>query len=337
MRATIKDVAKLAEVSVATASMALNNREGVNKLTREKVLKAACELNYMPNYSARSLVTQDSSCIGLMIPEIQNPFYSAIVDIMTRIAEERGFNLLLGITNNSSRQEAEYTRMFVARRVRGVIMIPTLSRNQDTRHLNILRAADIPIVFCTERYRDCDEALVMCDFEAGEYAVTKYLIDRGLRDFWFVSVNMDAHFTRLRYRGYARALQEAGIAVKSKRELLVEGPHYHYAYEATDRILEDLPEAVICINDIMTMAIIKRMAEKGLRVPKDVSVAGFDDIMFSELLSPPLTTVRQPLQEICEKTMRIMESKMTSADHTQVERNQTHLIQPELIVRGTTI
>lgn len=195
MRATIRDVAKLAGVSVATTSMALNNREGVNKLTREKVLKAARELNYMPNYSARSLVTQDSSCIGLLIPEIQNPFYSAIVDIMTRIAEERGFNLLLGITNNSSRQEAEYTRMFISRRVRGVIVIPTLSRDPDVRHLEILRAADIPIVFCTERYAGCDETLVMCDFEAGEYAATKYLIELGLKDFWFVSVDMDAHLS----------------------------------------------------------------------------------------------------------------------------------------------
>lgn len=338
MRATIRDVAKLAGVSVATTSMALNNREGVNKLTREKVLKAARELNYMPNYSARSLVTQDSSCIGLLIPEIQNPFYSAIVDIMTRIAEERGFNLLLGITNNSSRQEAEYTRMFISRRVRGVIVIPTLSRDPDIRHLDILRAADIPIVFCTERYAGCDEALVMCDFEAGEYAATKHLIERGLKDFWFVSVDMDAHFTRLRYEGYRRAMREAGLECRSERELMVEGPHYHYAYEATDRIIDDLPEAVICINDIMTMAIVKRMVERGLRVPRDVSVVGFDDIMFSELVSPPLTTVRQPLQEICEKTMRILESKLTTmGDHMQVEKGRVHLIQPELIVRDSAI
>ena len=338
MKTTIKDVAKAAGVSVAAVSMALNGRNGVSEKTRVRVMEVARQLNYIPNYSARSLVMQESNCIGLMIPEIQNPFYSEIVDIMTGIAEEKGYTLLLGITNNSSRQEEEYTRMFLSRGVVGVIVVPVLSRYPEAGHLNLLRAQDIPIVFCTEIYKGCSEPVVMCDFASGEYDATRYLIQKGLRDFWYVSANMDTNFTRRRYEGYVRALREAGIAVRPERELLTDTPGYREAYQVTERILKDLPEAVICINDIMTMAILKRLGEHGLRVPQDISVVGFDDIRFSELVSPPLTTVRQPVPEICRRTMELMEVFLRgSARQRAAEKEKVYLIRPELVIRGTTI
>jgi DNA-binding LacI/PurR family transcriptional regulator len=338
MKLTIKDVAREAKVSVATASMALNNREGVSEKTRAKVLDIAREMNYVPDHSARSLVMQSSNVIGLMIPEIQNPFYSAIVDILTRIAEDKGYTLLLGISNSSSRQEAEYVRMFLSRRVCGVIVVPMLANHPDISHLEMLRSAEVPLVFCTENYAHCDEPLVMCDFASGQYAITKYLLDKGLTDFWFVSTDMDVQFARFRYEGYCRALREAGLEVNQERVMLLQSPQYRQAYEATDRIIDDLPQAVLCINDIMSMAIMKRMMERGLNIPQDVSLAGFDDVMFSELVSPPLTTVRQPLQTICEKTMEILEEKLRAgADQAAVERGRTYLIQPELVIRGTTI
>ena len=105
MKVTIKDVAREAEVSVATASMAINNKRGVNAETRNKVLKIAQKLAYVPNYSARSLVTKDSRSIGLLVPEIINPYYSSIVDIMAKLAEQKGYTLLLGISNSKSRTE----------------------------------------------------------------------------------------------------------------------------------------------------------------------------------------------------------------------------------------
>jgi DNA-binding LacI/PurR family transcriptional regulator len=338
MKLTLKEGARAARVSVATASMAINNREGVSEKTRAKVLGVARELNYVPDHSARALVMQRSSVVGLMIPEIQNPFYSAIVDILTRIAEERGFTLLLGISNSNSRQEAEYVRMFLSRRVCGVIVVPMLANHPDISHLDMLRAADVPVVFCTENYALCEEPLVMCDFASGEYQMTRYLLDKGLTDFWFVSTDMDVQFARLRYDGFCRALREAGLAVNPERVMLLKSPRYRHAYDATDRIVDDLPQAVLCINDIMTMAIMKRMNERGLRIPRDVSVAGFDDVMFSELVSPPLTTVRQPLAAICEKTMEILEAKLAAgADQASVERGRTYLIQPELVIRETTL
>ncbi len=338
MRVTIRDVAKASDVSVATASMALNNRSGVREATRERVRRTAREMNYIPNHSARSLVMQDSNSLGLIIPEIKNPFFSAIVDILTRIAEEKGFTLILGITNSNAAQEAEYVRMFLSRRVRGVIVVPMLVNRPDIRHLELLRAMDVPVVFCTEIYNGCEEPLAVCDFELGQYEATKYLLDRGLRRFWFISTDLDVQFARLRYEGYCRALREAGVEVDKQRVLLVKGPHFKLVYDKSDRIVEDLSEGILCINDIMALAVMKRMAERGVRIPEDVSVVGFDNIMFSDLVSPPLTTVHHPLEEICQKTMEILERKIAAGDkQAEVDVGQTYRLRARLIVRGTTI
>lgn len=338
MKITIKDVAEKAGVSIATASMVLNHRKGASLATREKVLKTAKALNYIPNDSARTLVNQNSRYIGILIPEIQNPFYSAIVDIMTGIVEKKGFTILLGISNNSSRQEAEYVRMFVSRSVRGVIAIPVLRDNPDTAHFVMLRSANIPFVFCTDIYENCPEPVVMCDFEKGEYEATRYLIEKGFRDFWFVTTMIDACFSRERYKGYLRALTEAQLPARKERELVIKTPRYDETYEAAVRIIEDLPEAIICINDIMSIAIMKQLSNHGIRIPEDVSLVGFDDIMISTLVTPRLTTVRQPITEICEKTVELLERKLEDpAGQSEIERGSVFRIPPELVIRETTL
>ncbi len=338
MKITIRDVAKAAGVSVATTSMALNDKKGVNAGTRDKVLRVARELSYVPDYSARSLVMRESNCIGLTIPEIQNPFYSAIVDIMTRKAEQKGYTLLLGISNNQPRQEESYIRLFLSRRVNGIIVVPMLVDQPDTSHWERVREADVPMVFCTESYAGFDEPLVMCDFEKGQYDMTRYLIGKGLRDFCFVSTSMETQFALLRQAGFERALREAGIAGDPAKIFLPKYPRYRVAYELTDSIIEKKPEAVLCINDIMTIAILKRMMERGIRVPEDISVAGFDDTMFSELVMKPLTTVRQPLEEICEKTFGILEKKISAGNQQRlVGQGARCLIEPELVIRSTTV
>ena len=338
MKVTIKDVAKAANVSVATASMALNNKKGVNEMTKQKVIDVAKELYYIPDHSARSLVTKDSNCIGLIIPEIQNPFYSTIVDIITRIAEENGYMLLLGISNSKSQHEEEYIKLFLSRRVLGIIIVPMLCESPNIDHLNIIRSANIPLVFCTESYGKCDEPTVMCDFEYGEYEMTKYLVKRGLRDFCFVSTRFQAQFALLRLKGYKKALDEAGIPLDESKMFFLDQPRYANAYGITDKIIKLKPQAIICINDIMTIGILKRLVENGIEVPNDVSLAGFDDMMFSELVQKPLTTVRQPLEDICAMAMRILEEKINAGnDQNEIEKGKVYYLKPQLVIRDTTI
>ena len=338
MKITLKDVANAAKVSIATASMALNNKKGVNKITKQRVLNAAKKLNYVPDHSARSLVTKDSNYIGLIIPEIQNPFFSAVVDIITGFAEERGYMLLLGISNNKSIQEEEYIRMFLSRRVLGIIIVPMLSGDASIDHLDIIRSANIPLVFCTENYGKCDEPTVLCDFETGQYEMTKYLIDKGLRDICFVSTKIKANFSLLRYKGYIRALDEAGIPLDESKVFLLDNPRYNDAYSAADSIIQTKPQAIMCINDIMAIGILKRLTERDIKVPGDISLAGFDDIVFSQLVHKPLTTVKQPLEKICSIAMQILEQKIQAKEEqSEVEKGKVYYIKPELVIRKTTV
>ncbi len=337
MKVTIRDVAREAKVSIATASMAINNKKGVNAGTKDSVLKAAKKLSYVPNYSARSLVTRDSKSIGLLVPEIVNPYYSAIVDIMTKLAEQKGYTLLLGISNSKSQNEKEYVETFIARRVLGVIVVPMLCEYPDVEHLNLLRSEKIPMVFCTETYEDCKEPCVMCDFEKGEYAMTRYLLEKGHRKICFVSVRLDVNFTNFRLAGYIKALNEAGIPVRDEDLFFTEQPRFQGAYEITDQVLKRKPEAIVCINDMMTLGIMKRLDECHMRVPEDISVAGFDDMMFAELAQKPITTIRQPLWEICGETMNLLDEQIKDGVPKEWPAKQEIIYKdPQLVIRNTT-
>ncbi len=336
MKPTIKDVANACGMSVGTVSLALNDRKGVNRETQKQILRIARKMHYTPNTSARSLVKKKSDCIGLIIPEIKNPFYSVMVDTFMRITEDHGLRLLLGISNSSSERERDCVYSFISQQAQGVIIVPMIADQPDISHLDLLRAVDIPIVFCTDIYEECDEPCVMCDFECGEYEITKYLIERGARSFWYVSTNIRANFSLMRLKGYQHALDEANIPITDRHELIVAEPNYKRAYESADQIIDNLSEAVVCINDIMTMAIMKRMNERGIAIPQDVRIVGFDDVLYANLASPPLTTVRQPIQEICEKTMEIMLRKMNAErDQNEIERGKKHLIPPTLVHRAS--
>ncbi len=343
MKSTIKDIAKAANVSVGTVSMALNNRQGVNKHTRKQILEVAEQLCYVPNYSARSLVTNDSKFIGLMIPEIVNPFYSAIVDSMTTLAEERGYTMLLGISNNKTQQEKNYVETFASRNALGVIIVPMLRNYTNTDYLNILKIAKIPMVFCTESYPDWSYGkkdnipCVMTDFKQGEYEMVRYLLSRGHKKICFVNVDLDVQFTKLRLEGYYQAFEEAGIPVDPENLFFLQGVRFKNAYAAADEILARKPDAIACINDLMTIGIMKRMYERQIRIPEDIALGGFDDIMFAELAQKPVTTVRQSLQQICKKTMEILEHQIQNGiPKAPTQSPKPCLIQPKLIIRETT-
>jgi len=336
MKVTIKDVARAANVSVGTASMALNDKKGVNSKTRERVRRIANELSYVPNYSARSLVTQKSDCIGLIVPEIINPYYSSIVEIMTKLTEKMGLMLLLGISYNKSRLEEEYIKMFRHRNVLGVVIVPMLSENPDTSHLRLLRSAKIPFVFCTERYANCDEPGAMCDFDQGEYEMIRYLLQKGVRDICFLTLDFKTSFTTMRMKGLERAFEEKGVEVDRNNIFYLDSPAFSGAYEITDQILRRKPKAIVTINDIMAIGILKRLVELRIRVPEDVWVAGFDDVLFAELAAKPLTTVKQPLWDICGKCMELLTYKIDHPHEEYPVKGEMTCFPAELIIRDST-
>ena len=177
----------------------------------------------------------------------------------------------------------------------------------------------------------------MCDFSSGEYEMTRYLLNQGLKNICFLNVRMDANFTKLRLHGFMKAMDEMGITAPEENLFYVEEPNFQAAYDITDSILERGPEAIICINDMMTLAIMKRLDERGVRIPEDISGAGFDDMMFAELAQKPITTVRQPLDDICRQTMDILEGEIKGgARRAPAGKQRIVSIRPELVIRNTT-
>lgn len=337
MKRTIKDVARAAGVSVATASMALNDREGVSEKTRHRVKQVAGELHYIPDYMARGLVTQDSNCIGLMVPEIQNPFYSAVVDVLSRLAGQKDFTLLLGISGSKPQQERRYLEMFLARRVMGVIIVPMLTDRPDVQYLDMLRRAEVPLVFLTDTYAGASEPVVMCDFAQGQYEATRMLLDKGLKDLFYVTVDMQTNFVTRRMEGFQRALAQADLPFNESRVVRLKDPSYIAAYRAADEILTDLPQAIVCINDIMTIGLMKKLSERGVQVPRDVWAVGFDDVQVAALVTPQLTTVHQPVTQMCEKTFELLEKKIAAGDgQGAVGREEIILARPRLVEREST-
>lgn len=333
MRITIKDVAQKANLSVAATSMALNGKDGISATTRVRVLAIAKEMGYMPNPSAQSLARKTSREIGLVVPDITNPFYGDIVEKISKMTEELGYTMILGITNENSKREREYIHMFISRRVQGVIIAPAVQTNPDYSHIDELKDYGIPFVFCIDTYPGYTETCVMSDLRQGEYKLVRHLLEKGMRRIALVTTNSDLNFAKQRLEGYKQAFAEAQLRIDSDFIFnIVKHPNYYGAYEIADEVINREPEAICCINDIMAIGIIKRLKERGIKVPRDILVAGFDNTLFSEIAQPPITTVSQPLDRICKISLDSLINKITKTD----EKDYIYLLPTELILRETT-
>jgi LacI family transcriptional regulator len=332
MKITIKDVAKMANVSVATASLALNGKQGVNQETRSKVREAAKKLNYYPNHYARSLITQKSSTLGLIATDIKNPFFGHITDIIQRETEQRGYNLLLGISNDKITNEKKHVDEFIKRNVEGILVIPAIERYPDLSHLYDLKRLAIPFVFLTTAYRGIVADCVMTDLAKGSYELTKHLLQRGHRTIYFILGYKDLLLSSMRLEGYIRAFSEMGLDYRN--DWIIETyPDFEHGYEITCEILKTKrPDAIITVNDILAMGVLKSLKDHRVKVPEDVSVAGYDDLLFSSIVETPLTTVQQPVKDICIQAVDILLDRIRGSR----EEFRTQLLAPKLIVRDST-
>ncbi len=332
MRVTIKDIAKVAGVSVATASMALNDKPGVNKETREKVLEVAESMYYRPNYSARNLITKKSGSIGLVVTDIRNPFFSKLVDVLNREVEKNGYSLLLGISNDRVSLERKCVDLFVGRDVEGVIIVPTIQTSPDLEHLYMLKRMKIPFVFCTTTYNGIEADVVMSDLMDGEYQLVRHLIESGRRRICFVTCDRSLLLSRQRLEGYRKAHEEASLSYNNEQIIETE-PDYEHGYDVGRALAAGSVDAVVTVNDFLAFGVAKAFKDAGVRIPEDIAVAGYDDLLFSNLVDPALTTVKQPITEICIKTLEVLFRRIENG----AEPAALHTLGPRLIVRDSTV
>ena len=331
MVARMKDIARDLGISLMTVSKALRNHRDISAETRKRVLKRAQQLDYQPNWVARSLVTGRTYMVGLIIPDLMHSFFAEVAKGVARMLEPRGYNLIISASEESAGLETREIAALLARNVDGLIIA---SAQKDGRWLRRnVRARRIPCVLIDRALPSLDACYIgVDDVEIGALA-TRHLIEQGCRRIAHIR-GPAVSTARGRLRGYRRTLIEHGL--KAPPEYVVSGRHQDSTgYEAMRHLLRlnPPPDGVFCYNDPVAAGAIKAVFEAGLRVPNDVAVIGAGNVHYSDLLRTPLSTVDQGSSAIgetaAELIMQYMEAKTPC-------RPQSILIPVRLVVRESS-
>lgn len=294
--ATLKDVAQLAGVTVTTVSRMLNGRYNVSAKTRARIEDAMKTLGYRPNEVARSLAKKTSNLIGLIVPSAQNFFFSCVIERVEAHAAAHGCKLLLCVSDLDSRKEKEYFNMLLANKVMGIISAGHTQNVEDYTHL------DAPILII-ERSPAPNIPCALTDNYQGGYLAAEHLIAKGCRNLLYLSGHLilSADPSK-RYLGFSAACEKHGVHPPK----LFDAPWDEFISMNYDRSVEQLfreyPETdgILTSNDIMAAAILRYCAGHGIDVPRQLKVVGYDDTPFATHNPIPLTTIHQPIDELCQ-------------------------------------
>ncbi|APM41051.1 LacI family DNA-binding transcriptional regulator [Clostridium kluyveri] len=304
MATSIKDVAKEAGVSIATVSRVLNDVDVVNEETKKKVLAAIKKLGYRPNIVARSLKTQKTRTIGIIIPDISNQFYPEIVRGAEDVANIYDYNIMLCNTDLDIEKETEYLKVLKEKMSDGVLY---MSNSLEEDMLNLIKQLQIPMVLVETTNDKEDIPSVTIDNEKAAYDGVTYLINKGNQKIAYIgaSGNM-ANASAVRYKGYKKALEENNLQVDKNRTYF-SNLKAKDGYEGINKILDKVDvDAIFCSSDEIAMGAINALRDRGIKVPEDVDVMGFDNIYSASIFYPKLTTVAQPIYDMGSVGMRML-------------------------------
>jgi len=340
---TIRDIAKSVNASQATVSRVLSDSDyPVSEAMRDKIKKAAKQMNYTPNLAGRQLKTNTSMTIGIIVPSISNPFYSEVVSGVEEVARQRGYHVLLCNSCQDIELEKNYFRTLLENQVKGVI-ISSLSKGNEMLAQYSQRGGCV--ISIDQAQNNSDVFQVNYDYRRGGYIAIQHLLENGHRRIAYVSAPLDRPSRIGIYKGYQDALREYEApfdeALLCIAEAL-EGQYYDGKYEFNNgrtlakRLLslppEKRPTAVFACNDLTALGVMYEFQEHGHRVPDDVSIVGFDNVDLAVMTSPPLTTVEHPKSEMgrfaCHMLFQVLEG-----DTGQI---QEIMLQPKLVHRQST-
>jgi LacI family transcriptional regulator len=326
---TVKDVARRAAVSVATVSHVLNGSRYVSSELTGRVHDAASALGYTPNGTARSLRLRRTQTIGLVVPEV-TPFFVELARVIEDHGFASGYITVLGNADAHPERERRYVETLIAKQVDGLILASTL---HDAGELERLFAAvRTPVVVVDRDLELPGVDVVLADNEQGGYLATRHLLSLGHTRIGCITGSSELVPSAQRAAGYRRALAEAGI--ESDHALTKRGDfNYGGGRRATAELVDSGATAVFASNDLMALGALGALASRGLRAPEDVSVCGFDDVFPAAIVSPSLTTVRQPLRDLGRAAVDILLARIAGEAPAEPARR---LFPTELVVREST-
>lgn len=327
--ATIRDVARLADVSVATVSNALNNAERVSPELLARVRAAAAKLNYAPHAGARSLRKRSSGLLGLIVGDITNPFFSDLFEAVEDAAAARGYLVLLCNSSERSEREEAHLRMLRTQRIDGLILAPTgaVSINR----ASLLAQLEVPIVLVDRAMDGLGYDAVVLDNHKAGFEATNQLIACGHRRIGLVNGPEILRTAADRMQGYREALLASGIPFDPA---LVRDARFQErpAFEALSEllVLREPPTAVLATNNLMTIGVVKALADRGLACPDDISLVGIDDLPWADAVQPRLTAIAQPVRAIGETALNVLAERIAG---TRLGPGTTIVMPPRLVVR----
>ncbi|WP_070000071.1 LacI family DNA-binding transcriptional regulator [Cellulosilyticum sp. I15G10I2] len=334
MKTTIKDIAQKANVSVGTVSKILNKKDGhISDETRQKVMATAKELNYTPNTLARSLVTRQTKTIGLILPDISNPFFPELARGAEDKASEAGYSIMYCNTDDDMKKEDKYIQMLTEKMVDGIIITQSTARKMTSEKL---QSVTTPIVLID---RDVEgegiRGKVLVDNLMGAYEAMKHLILKGHKKIVFVAGPLTSNTTKARLEGYKKALKE--FKIPFNQNYILEGQYKsEWGFNAVKQLFEkdyDF-DAVFCGNDLIAISVVRALKDAGKLIPQNIAVIGYDDIPMASLIEPPLTTVRQPIYEMGYHAAEMLVDIIENPNEDIEERSV--LLDTQLIIRKTT-
>lgn len=335
--ATMKDVADYAGVSVATVSRVMNNTGYVSDDLRERVRRAIGELNYQPSALARSLRRQITQTVGLLIPQLDQPFFSTLAFAIEQTLFAQGYHTLICSAEESAEKEDAYIDMLLSRRVDGTILVPT---GHTARHIKHLVEQKVPVVLVD---RDLPKLTnihrVLSNNYQGAYDAMRLLIDLGHRHIGVISGPPHSGAMVQRIRGTKQALADVGrelpaeMLITASQEQAKEGL-FRTGYVMAHKLLHEQPQltAIFALTDVMAIGVLHAAAELEMRLPDDLSVVGFDNIDLAAYSMPELTTVAQPVAEMGATASQILLRQMHSGQ-TNIE---SIMLDTTLVIRKST-
>lgn len=325
----MRDIAKKLNISLMTVSRALNDKGYVKEKTYKKILETAKELGYIPNALAKGLALNKTFNIGLVITDISNPFFSKTTKVIQEEALKNGYHITLFSTNESLEAEKEALYTIMEQRCAGVLLTTT---SKDFSLVYDLKKKGLPIVLINRRPNREDLDYVVCDNKKGAFLAINYLLELGHRNIAHITGAPFISSVSEKTEGYKAAFKKKGLDINPKlifeSEISLRG-----SYDTTLKVLDSNPEitAIFTYTDWMAIGVMKALNERNIKIPKDISLVGYDNIEVSQFLKVPLTTIDQPINLMAKKAIEILLSMINSKGENGKVYNKIY--QPVLIER----
>jgi LacI family transcriptional regulator len=331
MLITLNDIARKAGVSVSTVSRVLNRQSQKNRIsskTEKLVLKAAKDLNYRPNQLARGLRLKKTHTIGLVVPDISNPFFAHVTRMIQKNANDFGYSMIVCNTDENIETEREQIELLRGKGVDGYIIMPVGVEND---HIVELIEFDKPLVLLDRCFNDLETNSIVVNNFGGSYQATKYLIEQGHTRIAIIQGLINTSTNSERVKGYKEALKEFGVPVDSK---LIVGNDFRKdnGYIETKLLLStsNPPSAIFTMSDLITLGALEAIEESDFAIPEDISIISYDDIDFAPFFKSPLTAVRQPKESMGKLAVKLLIEDIKSKSKNV---KQKIVLKPELVIR----